>query len=570
MINIIAQNPYRTLGVLSNSPLRERVGNQNRLAAFARVGKEVTFPYDFIEVITEKPHRTSEAVSTANKNLNLDKDQLLFALFWFIKGTPMDDIALKHLQSGNIDKAKEIFQMKETLASLINSGIVAFAEGDVTTGFSNISKVIHDRNYRTALLQSLGISNLTITEDDVASLFISELLKGIPAKKLLASATNATDQTLIRKRALEEPLAAINSAISLAKNANADDAAASLAAGKKLMTSTQSPLMEIRAIAGAANPQYQMIADNLAKQILQCGINYYNNAPEDDIESPRKAMELQEYALRIAVGELTKDRCRENYNILKQAVDDMPPAEVAIEARRISSELKKFGQLPDTIAHSVTLLNNTRPLLQTIKSKVGATDAYYLKLSSHVVGSALYNVIEEVNQAQNYFMAIINTAKESGIDPEILNLLGDKYSPAKVMDNKVKPVLREAWKATVLMDSFDMESDFKRDRYNPNRQSLKDMCESLGISTRISGVRPVQTTRRHSAPQATATAQKPTCAPSPNNTKEGSSGWGAFWILSLLCAIVGAFIGGGAGFVIGGLFGMGVIGNPVRKMIKDN
>ena len=40
----------------------------------------------------------------------------------------------------------------------------------------------------------------------------------------------------------------------------------------------------------------------------------------------------------------------------------------------------------------------------------------------------------------------------------------------------------EAWRATKLMDSFDKESDFKS-RYDKNRQTLKELCESLGIST---------------------------------------------------------------------------------------
>ena len=68
----ISQNPYRILGVLSNSPLKERVGNQNRLAAFAKVGKEITFPNDFATILAEKPNRTPDSIAAANIALNLD------------------------------------------------------------------------------------------------------------------------------------------------------------------------------------------------------------------------------------------------------------------------------------------------------------------------------------------------------------------------------------------------------------------------------------------------------------------------------------------------------------------
>ncbi|MCM1256148.1 MAG: hypothetical protein NC221_08525 [Duncaniella sp.] len=482
MLKIISQNPYRVLGVLSNSPLKERVGNQNRLAAFAKVGKEVSFPNDFAPIIPEKPIRTSDSISSANVALNLDKDQLKHALVWFINGSPIDDIAIKHIQAGNLGKARELFEKKETFSSLINVGVLNLISGNYTSGFSNISMVIHNNEHRSALLKALGIENLTMTEDEIAIMFIEEILSEVPASTLLAAASNPNDKALIGKTALDEPISAINAAVAAAKSVNSKDADANLQAGTKLMNSTKAALKQVKDIAGATSPQYQMVADNVAKAVLQCGINYYNNAPDSDVESPRKAMVLQAYALKIAVGQLTKRRCKENHDILKKAVDNMPPAEVAIEARKVKDELRKFCNLPDKIEYSINLLNATKPLLQRIKSKLGSTNSFYLSLSTQVVGNALHNLIEEVNQAQNYLSAIVEAAKKAGLDPAMLNYLGDEHSPAKIIDNKLKPVLRQAWKATTIMDTFDMESDFKVNRYNANRKSLKEMCDNLGIS----------------------------------------------------------------------------------------
>lgn len=581
-IHIISQNPYRTLGVLSNSPLKERAGNQNRLAAFAKVGKEVTFPNDFASIITDKPVRTPEGIAAANTAINLDKDQLKYSFFWFISSSSMDKIALKHLQAGNRDKANEIFQKKETFSSLINSGVLAFIDGDNTTGFANISKVIHNPAYRAEMLQVLGISNLQITEDELAEIIIAELLKEIPANKLLAACSNSSDRAIISKSALDDPISQINAAVATAKNTDSKNPEASLAAGTKLMNSTKALLKTVKDIAGASSPKYQMVADNVAKQVLQCGINYYNNAPDSDVESPRKAMVLQSYALSIAVGQLTKDRCKENYDILKQAVDNMPPAEVAIETRKVKEELRKFCRLPDKISHSVTLLNNTKPLLQTIKSKLGSSNSFYLTLSTQVVGNALHNVIEEVNQAQNYFMALIKAVKESGIDPSLLNCIGDENSPAKIIDNKVKPVMREAWKAIVLMDSFDMESDFKTNRYNSNRQSLKEMCESLKISIRVST--PRVSTPRVSTPRTTTTATrtttssssstyKPSTSSSNTSSSEKNGGWVAFWIVTIICAFWGALADGRGfdfgGFLAGAALGALIPGNIALAIFKD-
>lgn len=395
-IHIISQNPYRTLGVLSNSPLKERVGNQNRLAAFAKVGKEVTFPNDFASIITDKPVRTPEGIEAANTAINLDKDQLKYALFWFISGSPIDDIALKHLQAGNREKAEEIFQKKETYSSLINTGVLAFIDGNTATGFNNISKVIHDSTYRAELLQALDLANLQLSEDGLAELVIAELLKGIPASKLLSACTNATDRAIVSKNALDEPITEINSAIAVAKSADSKNPEASLAAGTKLMNSTKAPLKAVKDIAGASSPQYQMVADNVAKQVLQCGINYYNNAPDSDVESPHKAMALQSYALSIAVGQLTKDRCKENYDILKGVIDKLPPKEIEEYVVKIDSLLR---ELRNNFDKYVVLALQHKIMLYCgiIKGIIGEDAKYYSILENKIVQESLNSAIEFLN-----------------------------------------------------------------------------------------------------------------------------------------------------------------------------
>lgn len=96
MIKLIKHNPYRTLGVLSNTPLRERIANQNKLNAFAKIGKSVMFLYDFDGIIEEIPLRAPENIAAAITAINLDRNQLKHSLFWFISASPIDGIALKY------------------------------------------------------------------------------------------------------------------------------------------------------------------------------------------------------------------------------------------------------------------------------------------------------------------------------------------------------------------------------------------------------------------------------------------------------------------------------------------
>ena len=118
-MNVIENNPYRQLGIYSNSPVKERVANSNRLKAFLKVGKQVDFPLDLTQYLLPII-RTSESVAQAEACLALPNEQLKYAQFWFVKATPLDDIAFNHLFAGNMEGAVEIWSKRDNASSLQN------------------------------------------------------------------------------------------------------------------------------------------------------------------------------------------------------------------------------------------------------------------------------------------------------------------------------------------------------------------------------------------------------------------------------------------------------------------
>lgn len=505
--------------------------------AFAKVGRKLEFPNDFCKVISEDPLRTVESIADAIAALNLDKDKIKYALFWFINGSAMDGIALKHLQAGNVEKSEEILQKQDTYSSLINRGVLALIRGDVKTGFKCIATVIHNKVYRLSLFEALGLT--AVNEDELAEMFVLELCKEFTAGELLAIDINENDRAIICKVTLEKPISEINAAISVAKEVKADDSEANLKAGTKLMNETKSALNTVKNIVGESSPQYQVVADNLANQILQCGIHYYNNAPDEDFESPRKAMVLQEYALCIAVGKIAKDRCQSNYDILKKAVDNMPPANVARETILIRKEIEKFRSQPEEISYSISLLNATKPLLHAVRAKLGSANSFYLSLSTEVVNNALHNLIEEVNKANDLLEVSAEAIKKNG-QSDVSCIL----SYQRIIDRKFKPALREAWDAIKIMDTFDMESDYRSNRYYSNRQTLKNMCDSWDISTHVAT----------STPKSTPKETKGTSSSSSSSTSTEND-YGC--VPYLFLGVIGGFIGAGCCVASGGDIALG-------------
>ena len=449
-MNILRNNPYRLLGVYSNSPTKERLANHNRMKAFLKVGKTVSFPLDLPQYLSTIK-RTEVSVMDAEAQLTLPKDQLLYAQFWFVKATHLDEVAFNHLFAGEIDKAEEIWQKKDTASSLQNRIVCALMSEDyrsaITCAETLYGNPLYSNQFVSAILGTDGNADI----GSLAFRFLDVLCDEVGANKLLPFITDDAWESHAEEKAVKPLVDSIQDAIAIAKKSKGKGAEARLNAGEALRENTRSAFQQLKGFLSATDLQYQMIADKLGLEILQCGIDYFNGS--DEPEAAHKAMDLQKYAQSIVVGQMAKDRCEENVDILQKIIEALPPSEVLAEDCAIKEELRKYCKLPDEICYAVTLLNKTKPHLQAIKNKLGSNNKYYLKISTQIVSNALHNLIEEVNAAQ------------------------------KQATSETKKALREAWKTTLIMDTFDMEQDFKNNRYASNRSVLKDLYERYNVAS---------------------------------------------------------------------------------------
>ena len=393
-MNVLKNNPYRLLGVYTNSPTKERLANHNRMKAFLKVGKSVSFSLDLPQYL-QPINRTDTLVADADAKLALPKDQMFYALFWFIKTTPLDDIAFNHLIAGERSKAEEIWQKKETLSSLQNRIVCALMCDDYKQALSCAETLYANMEYVNQFVSAVIGTGGNVSVTDLPFTFLDALCEEIDVQKILPHIENSIWKEHISGKAINPLIDTIQNAIAIANKSRGKGSLARLEAGEVLMKSTKATLQQLMSLLPKTDLQYQMIADKLGFEILQCGIDYFNEA--DEADTAHKAMKLQKYAMGIVVGQMAKDRCKENVDTLQKIIDNLPPSEVYSEDRAIHEELRKYCLLPDKICHAVTLLNNTRPHLQAIKRKLGVSNGYYLKISSQVVGNALSNAIAEVN-----------------------------------------------------------------------------------------------------------------------------------------------------------------------------
>lgn len=483
-MKIIQNNPYRLLGVYANSPIKERIAHHNKLKVFLKVGKQINFPLDlpqYFPILT----RTQECVDIAEAQLTLPKDQLAFAQFWFLKKTPLDDVAFKHLVAGDMNGAIDIWNKKDSTSSLQNRLVCELLKTNYQRAIP-LAEMLYEDYSEDFVTQILGTSNPVMAKTLLFD-FTDKLCQEVKIEDILPYVKNVRLKNHLENAAIDPLIDKIQSMIKDASERRNRSTADSLTAGTILMNKAIPLLQQLGQMLATSDVKYQMIADKLGLEILQCGIDYYNKS--DDLDAAEKAMPLQKRATGITCGSLAKSRCQENQNTLQKIIDELPPTFVRAEDHAIKLELHKYSQLPDKISYAVRLLNNTKPHLLSLKQKLGVTNDYYLKLSTIVVGNALHNIIEEVNNAQK------NT-----VDSNERNMALGAFSGL----SSLKSVLEEAWKATKLMDSFDMETSFKINRYNENRSILKGLCDQVGVSTSDSCLNPLPEGITYSLRQSTA------------------------------------------------------------------
>ena len=552
MLDIIQNNPYRILGIYSNSPTKERVANHNRLKAFLKVGKKISFSLD-LPMLLSPIERNAEDISAADAKLALPNEQLRYAQFWFMKVTSLDDIAINHLIAGNSDMAISIWKKKDNASSLQNQIVYALINENYSQAFACAEKLytFHIKEFVSIIL---GECN-TVDTSKLEYKFLDELCSFVEARNIIRHLHNNDWKQYVSSKTIKPLIDTLQTAIDTSKSSKGKGITARYNAGIKLMNETKATLKQLKMLLPASDLQYHMIADRLGLEILQCAIDYYNGSEATD--AARKAMKLQAYALKIVVGKMAKDRCKENVDTLQEIIDNLPPSEVSAEDKSIKEELRKFCQQPDKICHAVTLLNNAKQYLQSIKTKLGSTNEYYLKISTLVIGNALHNVVEEVNDVQKD-----TTIEVQGRQIPVSMLLDRDTKIAQI-----KNALQAAWNAMKIMDTFDMESDFKANRYNQNRSILKKMCEDFGISTSTY----VPASPRPASPRPAS----PRPTPPINHSSDNSSGCFRGCLFALIAWVVLGCIFGGicvsfdGDFVVGFIWS-GIIVLGIFKVFFDD
>ena len=225
-VDIIGNNPFRVLGVWSNSPEKEIRANLSKIEIMSKVGKSANIENDHLipccigdyiisyknriayseeqiqkssdlykkiygskvevykEILKEwelasqttsswsdLPNRTSENINISVQKLASGKERVKYALFWFCNYTPSDAKALNLMLEQKWDEAYEVWSNEDNFSARINKSLILWIERKDQGAIASIHKIITDDTLRTEFVSGVTSGRTKMTKEELSHLF---------------------------------------------------------------------------------------------------------------------------------------------------------------------------------------------------------------------------------------------------------------------------------------------------------------------------------------------------------------------------------------------------------------
>ena len=230
-MDIIKNNPYRIIGILSNATAKEIQGRKSKITAYAKVGKQITSEFDF--PLLNSIEREQDKIEKAFSAIQQSKEMLENSLFWFLNTNSFDETAINYLRNGDKEKAIEIWEKVTTDKEVTPRNYSCFnnigtlkllgeSQEEIKEGIEKKIKLI-ESDYFTSFVHSVAGAAYIIDNQKQIEKFIDVIIKQYSGKYSstailkLFSNCNGTTQKYLSQKFTEEPIHNIESQIERTK-----------------------------------------------------------------------------------------------------------------------------------------------------------------------------------------------------------------------------------------------------------------------------------------------------------------------------------------------------------------
>jgi len=510
-MNIIKHNPFRILGLTGNATEKELQKQIGIIKRYAEIGKTKSFDYDF-EFIGDFT-RSSDEIQQASNSIEQAHKKLLYSLFWFVKNNQFDEIAFNNLKERDTDKAIEIWNKtlkkeitSKNYSSYLNLSTLYIALSTIDdqielqklkVGVSLKGNLIHSENLKdfSKLVTGNGIASDPI---EISKKFVDEVIEllkpylnkrnGILTNDLISlfNTFPTSIQKYISAKFTEIPISSIENKIEKTIRKRKDTPEDAEEHGEELYTSTKTDIAVLKKLTGISNVQFQMIANKLSNELLECSIIFYNHWNEDtidDFDPFDDAIKIAKYAKSIgssgqarnrideAITTLEDMRFRDAFQLisfLKEIIG------VFDEVKRKNSDMQAIISGRRTSVNEGEVMKMIRPIF---------TEQLVIKISNSYKDNLINDFSKTLNTVINLFSYtysdFFNKKKDVFISNlPITNIIKYKFEKSKI-DREISNLNRE-------LSKIKGKQYYKSELQNLNNQmaSIKEWQAFRGKETR--------------------------------------------------------------------------------------
>lgn len=450
--DIIGKNPYRILGVFSNSTEREIRANKSKLDVMARVGQSPTFETDHIlpcnvsdniETLQSRikfcesseldillrinkdsqeklqdwfevektnpewnvlPDRSIENIQEAIQKIATDVERVKYALFWFCNYSTADKKAFEDLSEHNQSWFVAYVNASE-FSTPINQAVLSWNNRNNERAIEETLKFIADDKCREEFVTAVTSGRTQLSKDELFEIFLDALFD-FPEAEL--SLYNLTEKRIRNKfieigkdyyykKLFDAIVAPIEDLLHIAEAKDLNDWIKSKSAYENAACIANKTKKQLQYFIGEDYYQYELFCNKIALKFLEFGI-HYNNDNTEDYDAPRIALKFAKLANSLAIDGTLCERCRKNVTIFENNTQ-ITQTEKACSV--IDETFRGIDRKKATLLQVEETFNLVSKRLGVIESQAGKDSEIYRVESNGIVNTILNIVIDICNSNQN-------------------------------------------------------------------------------------------------------------------------------------------------------------------------
>ena len=436
-LSLIQNNPYRVLGIpilSSERELQKQITKSNR---FAEVGKTITCETDYS--FLGDFDRNVDSINLAAKSIEQPLNKALFSTFWFLNENHIDNIAMDSLQKGNFDKAIEIWEKvigngevsDKKFSNLLNlktlylglsikeAGEKAFNKEYLIKGLQLSGKFVNHKEFKSLCKKIVG-DKFSLSIEKIEDLFLTSILSdikpflsnGIEINEIIDAVGTFSSDTQFKfsQKFSAGESSRIEKELEISEDLRNKNPGKAYEFGLDLYKNTKEDIKSLSKIIGTSDVKYEMIANKLALELIQCAIDFFNKKNNSITNTVAlKAYEICKYAKSIVAGGQAKVRVDENLKIIKESSEEGIDTSnysksIILQIEKICRILEKStkalnnGNDVGALSAAKKLVNDTRDSRIIISKAEGSDDKGYIKICDTIVLISIALVINYINK----------------------------------------------------------------------------------------------------------------------------------------------------------------------------